>query len=102
MRLAQTIASCHRFGVLFVGPIVAALFARQVRTLIVATVLGLWFTLEQLAGLNDFAIDMLDQHIASKVGGKLTTMSIEDGKERDVRVVVDVLLDDESARRAPS
>lgn len=102
MRLAQTIASCHRLGVLFVGSIVAALFARQVRTLIVAAVLGLWFTLEQLAGLNDFAIDMLDQHIASKVGGKLTTMSIEDGKERDVRVVVDVLLDDESARRAPS
>lgn len=75
------------------------MFARQVRTLIVATVLGLWFGLEQLAGLNDFAIDMLDQHIASKVGGELTTMSIEDGEERDVRIVVDVLFDDESGRR---
>lgn len=99
MRLTQTVASYHRFRVLLVGPVVATLFACQVRTLIEATVFRLRFSLQQLAGLNDFAIDMLDQHIACKVSGKFATMSIEDGKERDVRVVVDVLLDDESTRR---
>lgn len=102
MCLPQTIASRHWLRVLLVA-IVAALLARQIGTLLIASsVTGLWLRLEQLAGLNDFAVDVLDQHIASKVSGKLATMSIEDGKERDVRVVVDVLLDNESARGSMS
>lgn len=90
--LAPSSPCCHRCAL-----------ARQIGTLLIASsVTGLWLRLEQLAGLNDFAVDVLDQHIASKVSGKLATMSIEDGKERDVRVVVDVLLDNESVRGSMS